>query len=351
MKALVVADSFVQSDIFKKGLAGVADDHEIRIIDLDQDQPFTPSTPSERSLRETAGHPSQLIGELHDEDVLVVHGAPVTDAVMDASPRLRLICVARGGPVNVDLEAATKRGIAVVFAPGRNADTVADLTLALMIMLGRGVLKGIDFVRAGNRLGDSAFEGAQFFGNELDGHMLGLIGFGRVGARVAHRAQACGMTVTAYDPYVAASDLRAVGVEPCELRPLIARSDYVSLHARVSEETVNLFGRTEFRLMKPTAFFLNAARDALVDEDALYEALVENRIAGAALDVVRQRPAGSTNPLLTLPNVIVTPHIGGATSEAALRGVLTVAADIQRYLEGIPLKHQVNPTVIAVKRA
>ncbi len=142
MKILAVGDSFVPTRLFETGLASLAAEHQIRFIQLDMDAPFVPMTPSERAIRECAGNPQQLVNALDGDEILLVHGAPVTDAVLDASPNLKLVGVARGGPVNVDLAAASDRGIAVITAPGRNADAVADLTLAYMVMLARGIMIG-----------------------------------------------------------------------------------------------------------------------------------------------------------------------------------------------------------------
>ena len=342
MKILAVGDSFVPTRLFETGLASLAAEHQIRFIQLDMDAPFVPMTPSERAIRECAGNPQQLVNALDGDEILLVHGAPVTDAVLDASPNLKLVGVARGGPVNVDLAAASDRGIAVITAPGRNADAVADLTLAYMVMLARGIMTSVEFVARGGRVGDSAFEGAQFFGHELGGHVLGLVGYGNVGSRVARRALAFGMPVLVYDPYVAADQVESPGIEMADLDELLARSDFVSLHARVTPETVDFFDAKKFGKMKRGAFFINSAREALVDEQALYEALILKHLAGAALDVLKPWPEDTPSPLVSLPNVIITPHIGGATHEAALRGVQILAAQIDRYLAGQPMQYVVD---------
>jgi D-3-phosphoglycerate dehydrogenase len=338
VKILVVGDAFVPPHLFEAGLAALKVDHEIRYMQLDMDEPFVPATPSEQVIREYAGHPRQLMAALTDEDVLLVHGAPVTDAVLDASPRLKIVGVARGGPVNVDLAAARARNITVISAPGRNADAVADLTIAFLVMLARGIRAGMEFVAAGGRIGESAFEGARFFGHELGGHILGLIGYGRVGTLVARRALAFGLTMLVYDPYIDPAQVERPGITMTDLDDLLARADFVSLHARATPETENLCNAALFRKMKPGAFFINTARATLVDEQALYEALVTRRLAGAALDVLRPRPAGESTPLLSLPNVIVTPHIGGATYEAAIRGVQILAEQLNEYADGRPMR-------------
>ena len=338
MKILAVGDSFVPTHMFETGLTYFKAEQQIRFIQLDMDAPFVPATPSERAIKEFAGNPQQLVDAINGEDILLVHGAPVTDAVLDASPRLKIVGVARGGPLNVDLAAAKERGITVITAPARNAEAVADLTLAFMVMLARSIMSSITFIADGGRLGESTFEGAQFFGHELGGHTLGLVGYGNVGSRVAQRALSFGMSILVYDPYVAAGQLTSPGIQPVGLDELLARADFVSLHARVTAETMNFFNASKFSLMKPEAFFINTARETLLDQQALYEALSSKQIAGAALDVLRPQPAGTSSPLLSLPNVIVTPHIGGATYEAALRGVQILAGQLSNYLVGQPMQ-------------
>lgn len=349
MKILAVGDSFVPVRLFEIGLTELAAEHQIRYMQLDMDAPFIPTSPSERTIREYAGNPQQLVEALEGVEALLVHGAPVTDAVLDASPRLKIVGIARGGPVNVDLAAASRRGIAVITAPARNADAVADLSLAFMVMLARNMTGSIKYVSDGGRVGDSAFEGAQFFGHELGGQMLGLVGYGNVGRRVASRAAAFGMSILVFDPYIDASQVEQPAGKIERLDDLLAGADFVSLHARVTPETVNFFDAQKFDRMKPGAFFINTARETLLDEQALYHALQSGRLAGAALDVLRPWTQDVANPLVGLPNVIITPHIGGATHEAALRGVQILAAQIKCYQNGQPMQYMVqhkseNPT-------
>lgn len=350
MKILAVGDSFVPVTTFRQALAGLEAGNTIRYLDLDMDAPFVPRTASEQSIREYAGNPQQLIDALDGADVLLVHGAPVTAAVLDASSNLQIVGVARGGPVNVDVEAATARGVTVISAPGRNADAVADLTLTFMVMLARRIERSLDFLRQGGKLGESNFEGAQFFGHELGRHTLGLVGYGNVGSRVARRALAFGMKVLVFDPYVEPSQIAEPGVLMVGLDELVEQADFISLHARSTRETENLFDANRFRRMKRGSYFINTARDTLVDEEALYEALASGHLAGAALDVTRPRPDGSPPPLMTLENVIITPHIGGATFEAALLGVEILAGQLEQYLEHGTLEHAVNRVEPAVPR-
>ena len=271
----------------------------------------------------------------------------MTAEVLAAGAQLKLLCCARGGPVNVDIKAASTRRIPVVNTPGKNAEAVADQALAFMVMLARRFPRAQRFLLEGGTLGESAFEGARFLGNELGGHVLGLVGFGNVGRRVSRRAVAFGMTVMVYDPFVKAEELAGVQQLP-SLAALLESADFISLHARATAETENLFGQAEFNAMRPGSYFVNTARETLVDEAALDAALTSGRVAGAALDVVRPRSTDAVHPLLRHENVVITPHIGGATHETLMRGVTMVAAEIERFAAGRPLIAVVNRSAVEV---
>jgi len=345
MKILVVGDSFVPVPVFQLGLGALQGAHELQYVQLDESKQLVPSTASELSIREYLGTPAQLVSWIKDADVLVVHGAPVTDEVLAAASRLRLICCARGGPVNVDVAAASARQVPVVITPGKNAESVADQTLAFMIMLARGFPKAQRFLLDGGTLGESAFEGARFLGHDLVGHVLGLVGFGNVGRRVHRRAIAFGMKLVVYDPYVRIGELTSTE-QATTLDELLSKADFVSLHVRATAETENFFGARQFAAMKPGSYFLNTARESLVDEEALDAALASGHLAGAALDVVRPRIGGGRHPLLSHENVVITPHIGGATHETLLRGVTMVADEIQRLAAGESLRAVVNRAAV-----
>lgn len=344
MKILAVGDSFVPIPVFKTGFGPLVQDHEVEYLQLDESRQLSPTEPP-RSIREYIGTPDQLVERIGDADILVVHGAPVTAEVLEAGRRLKLVCCARGGPVNVDIEAASARGIPVVNTPGKNADAVADQAIAFMIMLARGFPRAQRFLLNGGRLGESAYEGAQFLGHELGGHALGLVGYGNVGRRVRQRAAAFGVNVVVFDPYVRVDGADAV-LQVDSLPELLAVADFVSLHVRASAGTENLIGPDEFAAMKDGAYFINTARETLVDEDALYAALESGHLGGAALDVVRSRRDHGRHPLLGLENVVITPHIGGATYETLLRGVAMVAAEINRFVKHEPMQWVVNRAAV-----
>lgn len=343
MKVLAVGDSFMPTRWFEQALAPLKSHHELSFLQLDG-RPFEAMSPSERRLRECEGDPEQLVGVMDGVEVLVVHGAPVTDRVMDASPLLRMVGCARGGPVNVDLAAATERGIPLVVTPGKNAEAVADLTIAFCILLARRLPSATRFLLEGNSLSDT-FAGARFMGHDLRGLRLGLVGFGQVGERVAARASAFGSAISVFDPFVEVAHsphLSAVG----DLEALLAEADIVSLHARATSDNVGLIDEAALKAMAPGALLVNTARESLIDEDALDAALDAGHLGGAALDVVQPYTPGTRHRLLRHPNVVLTPHVGGATAETLLQGAGMIAAEIERLAADAPLAHVANPGVL-----
>lgn len=339
MRILAVGDSYMPPAYFADAFAVLEAEHEIEYLQIQADRRFVPATESERKLREYQGSPAELIERIPGAEVLVVQGAPVTDAVLDAAPELRLVGCARGGPVNVDLDAVTARGLPLVNTPGKNAEAVADLTLAFMVMLARGLPSAQRFLAEGHRL-SSNWDGAQFLGHDLRGHALGLIGYGQIGRRVAERARPFGMSVLAYDPFVQIDG----AAEPVgSLTELLARSTFVSLHARATADTERMINQSALAMMQRGSYLINTARETIVDEVALDEALASGHLAGAALDVLMARDDdGLPHPLLRHDNVILTPHVGGATHETLARGAQMLAAEISRFVAGEPLRHQLN---------
>ncbi len=356
MKILVVGDSYCPSSALRPAFGELAFAHEISFTDVRDAPGWTPTTPSELRVREFIGTPQQLVDLLDDHEVLVVQGAPVTDAVLDADPHLRLVCVVRGGAVNVDVSAASERGIPVVTSPGKNGQAVTELTFALMIMTARKIPAIVRYLEGGGALGRDNWEGAMWFGFELAGKTLGVVGYGQIGRRVARVALAWGMRVLVHDPFIDDEAIMAAGLRAVSLGELLAESEFVSLHARATADNVGLIGREALARMKPGAILINTARDTLVDEDALYDALRSGHLGGAGLDVVRA--PGSDEPLelgrrhrlLEMPNVVVVAHIGGSTGETLLRGGEMAAAEIARLVAGRPLLNLANRGALATSR-
>ena len=351
MRILVAGDSFCPSSAFRAAFAGLAARHDVRFIDVVDDPAWAPSTPSERKLKEQMGTPAQLIDALDGADALVVQGAGVTDAVLATSPNLRLVGCARGGPVNVDLAAASALGIPVVTSPGKNADAVAELTIGFMVMLARRLPEIVRHVEGGGEFGHDNYEGAHWFGHDLAGHTLGLVGFGQIGRRVAVRARAFGMSVLVFDPFVDPAVIEAGGGQAVDLPSLLKSADVLSLHARATADNRGLIGRAEIAAMKPGAYLVNTSRDILIDEAALADGLRSNHLAGAALDVVSPSPTSGRHPLLAFPNVIIATHVGGATFETLHHGAEMLASEIERLLAGEPLVNVANRAELPLRAA
>src|ERR1700761_8988574 len=264
---------------YASALAGLDGRVELTTMQIDDVTCAPPVTESERGLREYVGDPAGVARAVAGHDVLVVHGAAVSAEVLGAAP-LRLVCCARGGPVNVDVAAATGRGIPVVNTPGKNAEAVAELTIAFALLLVRAVPRASRYLLEGGGFAESAFEGREFFGREAPSLTMGLVGLGHVGREVARRARALGFTVVGHDPQPPAV---LPGVELVSLDTLLERSDVVSLHARLTPQNRHMFGWDAFTRMRPGSCFINTAREALVDEAALARALETGLLGGAAL--------------------------------------------------------------------
>jgi phosphoglycerate dehydrogenase-like enzyme len=329
-----VGDSYLPVSAMRPELDGLGEGVRVRFRTVDPD-----ARPPLEGITEHQGDPASLVGWLRGETVLVVHAAPVTRQVLEAHPEVRLVVCLRGGAVNIDLPAARDLGVRVVNTPGKNAEAVADLTLLLLQTMLRGVVPATrwlaDQARSGVRHLDSTFVGGQWVAREPRGLTLGLVGLGAVGRRVAVQARSSGMTVLAHDPF--ATGVRDLA-EPVTLEELTRRSDVVSIHATASAATHHLVDRTFLSSMRRGALLVNTARQSLVDEAALLDSLRSGHLAGAALDVCE--PDGHWPELSRMPQVIVTPHLGGATVQTQQRGMSMAVADIRRFLAGEPLAHR-----------
>jgi D-3-phosphoglycerate dehydrogenase / 2-oxoglutarate reductase len=346
VRILAVGDPFMPASAFTRALEDLGDAVAITELQIEQAAGTPPRTASEEQIREYAGDPADIAAAAAGHEVLVVHGAPVTAEVLDVAP-LRLVCCARGGPVNVDVAAATERGIPVTNSPGKNAQAVGELTLAFALMLIRGVPASARHLLDGGAHAESPFEGGRFIGGEAASMTLGLVGLGHVGRDVAVRARASGFNVLAHDPVP--PGVVPAGVSMVGFDDLLERSDIISVHARTNAGNWHLFGSSAFARMRRGSYFINTARESLVDEEALASALTGGILAGAALDVAERRPAGDRNPLLDLPNVIITPHIGGATRETLRRGADMVVAAVASLLAGEEPEYLLNPEYKARK--
>jgi len=282
-------------------------------------------------------------------DVLIVEADLVHDEVLD-SCRLSIIGCCRGDPINIGVERATALGIPVLFAPARNADAVADLTVAYMLALARNLVTVNMLLKQGQMRFQSTKDYLAVYetygGFELGGVTVGIVGFGAIGRGVARRLHGFGSRIVAYDPYVGAEVFAAYHAEPGSLDDVLRQADILTVHCPELPETSGLVGAAQIRLMKRGAYVLNLARAAVIDEDALYAALIDGHLAGAALDVFRDEPVQSDNRFALLPNVLVSPHLGGATRDVVRHQTDLVVDGIEAYLRGERPAHIVNPEVL-----
>ncbi len=256
-------------------------------------------------------------------------------SMLERLPALKLVAVSRGGPVNIDLAAARARGVRVVNTPGRNAGAVAEFTIGAILAETRLIRAGHESLRAGEWRGD--LYRADRTGRELSEMTVGVIGYGQIGRRVVRLLKAFGCRIMVADPYVqlSAAD-RADGVALVRLDTLLAQSDVVTLHARVTPETAGFIGRAQFAAMRPGAVFVNTARGPMVDYDALYDALVSHRLGGAMLETFAVEPVPPDWPLLRLSNVTLTPHIAGASVKTVTIAAAAAAEEVRRHIVGEP---------------
>jgi D-3-phosphoglycerate dehydrogenase len=284
----------------------------------------------------------ELLSEVGDIDAVIVGGEMVDEDVLGAARNLKVVSRFGVGYDNVDVGAATRRGILVTYTPGVLSNAVAELTMGLILCLSRRLLRADAFVRSGEW-----HRGGRFpLTMDLVGKQLGVVGLGRIGSEVARRAKAFGMRLSYYDLVRNPGLEEELQIEYLPLEEVLSRSDFVSIHVALTDRTRKMIGPGELSLMKGTAYLVNTSRGGVVDQAALYEALKERRIAGAALDVFEREPIPADDPLLKLENVVVVPHIGSATVETRRRMSITAAENVTRVLEGGSPLFAVNPEVL-----
>ena len=268
--------------------------------------------------------------------VLVRSATKITRDSLSRADRLKVIGRAGVGVDTIDVDAATERRIPVLTAPAGNTVSAAELTMALLLALARRVPAADRSMRAGE------WDRKSFNGVELYGKTLGLVGAGRIGGEVAIRARAFGMRVMVFDPFLNPDRATALGVETAELDEILERADVLSVHVPLTDETHGLIGEAQLAKLKPTAFVLNVARGGVVDEDALLKALQSKRLAGAALDVYSSEPLPADHPFRTLPNVVLTPHLGASTAEAQQNVAIEIAEAVRAALLDNDVSRAVN---------
>ena len=287
--------------------------------------------------------PEELISIIGEYEGLMVRSeTKVTAKVIEAGRKLQVIARAGVGIDNIDVEAATQRGIVVVNAPTANTMAAAEHSIALMLALARHIPQAHDSLKSG------AWKRQNFVGVEVRNKTLGIVGLGNVGSEVARRVQGFQMRVLAYDPYVSPEYARNLRVELVPLDQIIREADFITLHLPLTPQSKNMIGAKELSIMKPTVRIINCARGGLIDEQALDQALRDGKVAGAALDVFAQEPP-KDSPLLKNERVIVTPHLGASTQEAQANVAIDAAQQIVSVLNGQPVRYAVNAPLISAE--
>lgn len=286
--------------------------------------------------------PEKLESIIGDYEALIVRSqTKVTASIIDAADKLRVIGRSGVGVDNIDVDAATRRGIIVVNSPEGNIISTAEYTISMLLALARQIPQAHSLLRAG-------VWSRELKGFEIRNKILGIIGLGRVGTEVAEMAKGLRMNVIAYDPMTSESRAERLGVQLVELKTLLTRSDFVTIHVPLTPTTRNLIGNDQLSLMKPTAMIVNCARGGIVDEKALYDALNQGRLAGAAIDVFSQEPA-QDNLLLKSDKVIATPHLAASAIEAEISVSIDIAEQVLAILKGYPARSPVNAPMISTE--
>ena len=335
----IIGDRFMLSAMFEEALHDACG-AKVRCHSLDLPWPDEPmehgyAKPGMDGLKEYMGDPDEVVAHIGPAPVLVTHLAPLSAAMFAAMPDLRLVAVSRGGPVNIDMGAAARHGVTVVNTPGRNASAVAEFTIGAILAETRNITRGHDALRRGEFRGD--LYRADVTGDELSEMTVGVIGYGNIGTRVVRLLRAFGCRIRVTDPYVQLlPDDAAAGVTMVELNQLLAESDVVTLHPRVTEETRGMMDAAAFAAMRPGSVIVNTARGPLMDYDALYDALSSGHLGGAMLETFAIEPVPPDWPLLSLTNVTLTPHIAGASLKTVRIAAAKAAEEVRRWIAGEP---------------
>ncbi len=346
MKIAAIGNQFIRYEVMAEEIKRNFPDAEVGGYStgwpLDLSQAVAKGT---GAISEYDGNEDEVIEAALGAEYLVTDVAPVTAKVLDALPQLKAVAATRGGAVNIDLAELTKRGIPLFNSPGRNLSAVAEFTLALVL----AHLKNIPIANHDLRKGKwrSDFYSAAKVSREITEIQVGIIGFGNIGRQVASLFKALGSKVAVFDPYVKDEAVREAGCIPMSLNGLCAGSDVVTVHAKVTEANHNMVGSEQIHMMKEDALLVNTARSELVDMDALYDALVHERIGGAALDVFEHEPLKKDSRYLPLENVTITPHIGGASQITIRCAIERAIGDLARFHRNEELKYCLNPEVLA----
>ncbi|MCY4543019.1 MAG: oxidoreductase [Rhodobacteraceae bacterium] len=339
-KLAIIGDRFMRAEEFRQAIAVQCGD----VFDVTLHELPWPDEPMEHGyaragiegLKEYQGTAEMVVDLASSAKVLVTQLAPLSASVFAALPELELVVVSRGGPVNVDLRAAHDHDVTIVNTPGRNSSAVAEFTIGAILAETRLMTRGHDALRKGIYRGD--LYRSDVIGDELIDLTVGVVGYGTVGRLVVKLLKAFEGKILVSDPYASLSpeDRKHPNVSLASLDELLKRSHVVTLHPRVTPETVGMMNAEAFSLMRPGAVFVNTARGPLVDYEALLHALRSGRLGGAMLDTYSVEPVPPDSPLLQIPNVTLAPHIAGASYRTIRTAARAAALEIRSWIEGKP---------------
>lgn len=350
-KCLILGDEFTPSRLFRDTLCERRERDAPSLLFCCSDiRNSELSAVRSDEISEAFGDVEDIARRIADCEILITTFAPVTAAILDRAPLLLAICCGRGGPVNINLDAATRRGIPVLHAPGRNEQAVAEFALAGMINLMRRIPQALDYVRDGQWTTplEDTFEKPS--GPELCGRTLGLVGAGRIGCRVGCLAGAFGARVLASDPFSEAASVAPFGIELVSLERLLAEADVISIHARLGRGARPLLGAAEFSQMAKRPYLVNTARAAAIDHEALLAALEKGQVTAAHLDVYPDEPLSPGSPLLAMgkDRLLLTPHAAGVSHDIPANTARLLADGLLRLLRGEAPDHVVNPQTLHI---
>ena len=337
-RILVAGDHFILPAIFADAIRA-----EVKTaIEFREYQSPWPGVPFGEigEVKEASGSEDEVIQALQGVSIYVANHAPLTKKILGGAPDLELAVIARGGPTNANVKAATEHGVLVCNAPGRNATATAEHTMSLILAVLRRIPETHAALARGEWRGD--YYEYDKCGLELEDSIAGLIGYGAIGTRVARMLRGFGCQVLVYDPYVKPETLGDLA-ENVELDKLLSRSRIVSLHARATPETQGMIGAKQLAAMPAGSVLINCARGTLVDYNAVCDALDSGHLWGAGFDVFPEEPIPADSRLLTSPHIVMTPHIAGASRQTAEKAARIAAGEVRRFLEGQRLEHCINP--------
>jgi D-3-phosphoglycerate dehydrogenase len=343
-RILCAGDFFVLPELFENTIRERMPSHSLEFTHFKTQWPMEPFRDIDGVL-EASGRAEEVIENLQGIEIAAAHLAPFSAEVFKNAPNLKMVGVCRGGPVNIDLKAATEAGVLISYAPGRNAQAAAEFTIALMMSAMRRITRGNADLHKGIWRGD--FYSYEKTGIEVCGSTIGLIGYGAIGKIVAKILLAMGARVIVFDPYTDKALTVADGVELVELDYLLKNSSVVSLHARLTPDSRHILNAENIKLLPEGAVIVNSARGELMDYTPLPELLRSGHLGALALDVYDVEPPPSDWPLLGIENVVLAPHLAGATKQTAWRAANIIGDEIKLFLEGKVPQFVANKEVLS----